>query len=453
MLPDLPSPHALVAILLAFGAILLFTREKVPLESSSLLVLLFVLVWFESSTVAHEGARLRAADVVAGFGNEALITISALLVLARGLERTGALQPIGHVLARIWKVRPQAAFLATMLTTAGLSMFLNNTPVVALMLPVLVAVCMQSGIPPSAILMPIGFATIIGGSATTIGTSTNLLVLSVAADLGMPEMQMFDFAMPIFIVGGVAILYLWIMAPRLLPDRRPPLTDTVPRIFDSRLRIEEGSYADGKRLSELLAHTGGMKVSKITRSDLALVKLPFASIKAGDLLHVSDAPEKLKEYERLLGATLLPGHSDVRDANTPVRSTEQLAEIVVTRGSALAVTGQRFDQRVFDVIAVRRPRHELRIRRMQPRFPEPGLEALGRIGEQAHGARPRVQYVFVHVGAVSDATAEPRPCLDQRHAQGPPAAPNEVNGESRSAEASADDHDVVWIRHGVLLTR
>ncbi len=336
MVPDLPSPHALVAIILTFAAVLLFTREKLALESSSLAVLLFVLAWFEFFPVEFGGARLRAADVVAGFGNEALITISALLVLAKGLERTGALLPVGHVLARLWKIRPKAALLATMLTTAGISMFLNNTPVVALMLPLLVAVCIQSGIPPSGVLMPIGFATIVGGSATTIGTATNLLVLSVASDLGMPEMQMFDFAKPVFIVGGVAILYLWLVAPRLLPDRRPPMTDISPRIFDSRLRVEEGSYADGKPLSDLLAHTGGqMKVSKIARGDLTLMKLPFASIKAGDLLHVSDTPEKLKEYERLLGATLLPGRSDAGDANTRLRSTEQLAEIVVTRGSVL----------------------------------------------------------------------------------------------------------------------
>lgn len=332
-----PSPHAIVAIVLAFAAIFLFTREKLRLEASSFLVLLFVLVWFELFTIEYSGTRLRAGDVIAGFGNEALITISALMILAKGLETTGALQPIGHVLAGLWKVRPRLAFLATMLTVAGLSMFLNNTPVVALILPLLIAVSLQSGVSPSGILMPVGFATMIGGSATTIGTSTNLLVTSIAADLGMPEMQMFDFALPIFIVGGVAILYLWLIAPELLPDRRPPLTDVEPRIFDSRLKVNEGTFADGKTLGDVLMQTNGaMKVASIVRGNLALMKLPSVGLKAGDTLHVSDSPENLKLYERLLGATLLASESGRHaGGDEPLKSDEHLAEVVVTRGSIL----------------------------------------------------------------------------------------------------------------------
>ena len=334
---ELPGLHALVAILLAMAAMFLFTRRSLTLESSSFCILLFILVWFELSDLQHEGAQLGAGDVVAGFGSEVLITISALMILARGLEATGALQPIGHVLARLWKLQPKLAFLATMVTAAGLSMFLNNTPVVALVLPLLVAVSMQAGKSPSGILMPIGFATIVGGSATTIGTSTNLLVVSVAADLGMQELQMFDFALPVFIVGGVALLYLWLLAPGLLPDRRPPMTDTEPRVFASRLRIEAGGFADGKPLIEILARTGGrMRITRIARGELALVKLPSTCIRAGDQLHVSDAPESLKSYERLLGATLTAADA-VNGAGTAedAPGAEQLAEIVVTRGSIL----------------------------------------------------------------------------------------------------------------------
>jgi di/tricarboxylate transporter len=336
-MPEPPSLSALVAIVLTFVAILLFTREKVPLEGSSFLILILILVWFEFFPAELAGARLHAGDVVAGFGNEALITIVTLMMLARGLERTGALQPLSHALGRLWSVRPRAALLATLLTAATVSMFMNNTPVVALVLPLLIAVSMRSGLVPSRILMPVGFATIIGGSATTIGTSTNLLITSIAADLGMREMQMFDFALPVFIVGGIALLYLWLVAPKLVPDRRPPMADIEPRIFDSVLRINEGSFADGKTLSGVLGHTNGqMKVSRIVRGELTLVKLPSAVIRAGDLLHVSDSPERLKEHEQLLGATLLPSAPGQQDAGgRSLQSTDHLAEIVVTRGSEL----------------------------------------------------------------------------------------------------------------------
>jgi di/tricarboxylate transporter len=335
-MPAPPSLHAIAAILLAFVAVFLFTREKLRLESTSLFILIVILVWFEFFTIEFNGARVRTADILAGFGHEALITICALMILTKSLESTGALQPIGHVLGRLWLVRPKLAFLATLLTAAALSMFLNNTPVVAAILPLLVAVSLQAGVSPSGILMPVGFATIVGGMATTIGTSTNLLVVGIASDIGMRELQMFDFALPVLVVGSFAILFLWLVAPLMLPDRRPPLTDIEPRIFESRLEIGEDTFAEGKTLMEVLTRCQNMKVTRIERGDLALSRLPLVVLKAGDKLHVSDSPENLKEFERLLGATLLAADSKHSiSADYPLESDEHVAEVVVTSGSVL----------------------------------------------------------------------------------------------------------------------
>ena len=334
-MPAPPSPHAIAAILLALTAVYLFTRERFRLESSALFILIVVLIWFESFSIEYAGRTLRAVDVLAGFGNEALVAIGALMVLTKALERTDALQPIAHVLASLWRTRPRMAFLATLLTAAALSMFLNNTPVVAAVLPLLIAVSLQAGFSPSAVLMPVGFATIVGGMATTIGTSTNLLVVTIAADLGIREFGMFDFAGPVLVVGGVGLLFLWLIAPKLLPDRRPPLTDVEPRVFDSQLRVEPESFADGKTLSEILARCKQMKVRRIARGDLSLMKLPNVVLKAGDRLHVSDTPENLKEYERRLGATLLAGETPERPGAAALESDEHVAEVVVTTGSIL----------------------------------------------------------------------------------------------------------------------
>jgi di/tricarboxylate transporter len=336
-LAEVSSLHAFVAIALALFAIFLYTREKIALEASSLLILCIVLVWFELYPIEYEGERVRAGEFLSGFGNEALIAIMALMILARGVEVTRALQPIGHALARLWRVQPSLAFLITMLTVAVMSMFLNNTPVVAAILPLLVAVTLQAKISSSGILMPIGFATIIGGMSTTIGTSTNLLVTSIAADLGMREFRMFEFAMPVLIVGSIAIVYLWLVAPKLLPRRNPPLTDVSPRIFESRLRVNDGGPADEKTLSEVLSLTRGrMRVEGIERGGLSLVKLPQIRIQAGDLLHVLDTPENLKEFERVLGATLLAGDADTGGGQGEgFQSDQHLAEVVVTEGSGL----------------------------------------------------------------------------------------------------------------------
>ncbi len=185
-----------------------------------------------------------------------------------------------------------------------------------------------------------GLATIVGGMSTTIGTSTNLLVVGISQDLGIHEFKMFEWVLPVAIVGGVALLFLWLVAPRLLPDRTPPMDDTTPRVFSAQLHIKEGGYADGKALSEVLAKAGGqMRVDKIQRSEsLVLAKLPSVKIQPGDSLFVKDSPENLKHYEQLLGATLF-NISDIEhpvDEETPLKAEgQQLAEVVVTRGSPL----------------------------------------------------------------------------------------------------------------------
>ncbi|HEX5788113.1 MAG TPA: SLC13 family permease [Woeseiaceae bacterium] len=334
------SPHAILAIVLACAAIFLYTREKIPLESSSLAILAFVLLWFELFEIEANGERVRAGDFLAGFGNEALLTVISLIVLTRGLEVTQALQPVGIVLARLWRVRPQFAFLLTMLIAATLSMFLNNTPVVAALMPLLLVVSLQVNVAPSRVLMPIGFATIIGGMATTIGTSTNLLVVSIAHDMGLPEMSMFHFAPPVLFVGAFAILYLWLAAPKLLPDRTPPMRNVAPRLFDSRLRINDSSEFAGAPLAETLARTGGrMRVSRLMRGNLELARLPSQVVQPGDYLHVNDTLENLVEFARLIGATVLPvGDDRPVDTENPLASREHLAELVVMRGSPLEQT-------------------------------------------------------------------------------------------------------------------
>lgn len=336
-MPTLPEPHAIFAIALSLAAIYLFTREDRDLETSSLLVLTAVLVWVEFFHIELNDSRIRAKDVLAGFGNPALITIISLMILARGLERTGALQPIGHILARLWQVRPQLAFLLTLITAATLSMFLNNTPVVAAILPLLVAVSLRANTSPAAILMPVGFATIVGGMATTIGTSTNLLVVGVASSLGVHEFGMFDFTLPVAIVGSVAILYLWLIAPRLLPARDPPLQNVEPRVFTGALRVNEGGFTDGQTLAEIRAHTEGrMRISQILRGELSLARLPSVAIKAGDILFVDDTPEQLKEFEQKLDATLTAGSITPAVSDIAGSGREQvMAELVVSRDSSL----------------------------------------------------------------------------------------------------------------------
>lgn len=341
MNPVALDAHGVAVLILTIVALFLFTRDRIPLESSSLVILIALVVGFTQFPYERDGkVVLQAVDFFAGFGSEALIAISALMMVGKGLETTGALQPLANVVSRAWSTRPVLALVTTLVAGAILSAFMNNTPIVVLLMPILVGASLRAKFPVSGVMMPMGLATIIGGMSTTIGTSTNLLVVGISQDLGMERFSMFDWVLPVVIVGGIGILFLWLVAPRLLPDRTPPMADTTPRVFSAQLHIKEGGFADGRTLSEVLAKAdGNMRVDKIQRSEsLFLAKLPSVRIQPGDRLFVKDTSENLKHFEDILGATLfnITDSEHPVDEETPLKAEgQQLAEVVVTRGSPL----------------------------------------------------------------------------------------------------------------------
>ena len=345
--------HGIAVLALTVIALFLFTRDDIPLESSSLAILILLVAGFTLFPyVDIEGEALGAKTLLSGFGNEALITICALMMVGKALETTGALQPLATYVGRAWSTFPVLAFIATLAAGAILSAFMNNTPIVVLLMPILVGASMRVKFPVSGVMLPMGLATIIGGMSTSIGTSTNLLVAGLAQEQGHPAFGLFDWVLPVAIVGGAGVLFLWLVAPRLLPDRAPPMADTSPRVFSAQMHVKEGGFADGKQLKELLAKAqGNLRIDKIQRSEsLFLAKLPSVTLLPGDRLFVKDTPDNLKHYESLLGTTLynVSDSEHPIDEDTPLEAGgQQLAEVVVTRGSPLhqrTLTTARFSQ-------------------------------------------------------------------------------------------------------------
>ncbi len=338
--PANPDPHAIGILVLTIIALVLFTRENIPLETSSLLVIAILAVGFELFPYQYDGRELHSIDLFSGFGHEALIAVCALMIAGQALVRTGALEPIGRSLAKLWRISPMISLLITLLIGAVLSAFVNNTPVVVLLLPILISVSLRTNRSPSSVLMPMGFATLVGGMCTTIGTSTNLLVVSVAADMGVEKFSMFDFLLPASIASVIGITYLWLIAPLLVSERETPLDDSSPRVFLAQLHISEDSRSVGKTLAQLIKKTNGvMKIEKIQRGeDTYLSLLPDVEIKAGDRLFVSDTPKELKEYEEVLDATLYSDNEPIDGENLASTSQQQLAEIVVSQGTPLEGT-------------------------------------------------------------------------------------------------------------------
>jgi len=333
----LPNSHALAVMALIIVALVLFTRESISLQTTSLMVLVALTVGFTLFPFESNGHVLQPSEFFLGFGHKALIAVCALMIVGQGLIHTGALEPVGRLLARLWRKGPAISLLFTILITAALSAFINNTPIVVLMLPILIGVAVKTGESPSGTLIPMGFASIIGGMATTIGTSTNLLVVNVAADMGMDAFNMFDFLGPALIAGSFATIYLWLVAPRITPERKPPMSEGVSRLYTAQIRLDESSPVVGKTLAEAILRTSdGIRVESIQRGQGVFISpLPDVVLKAGDRVTTSDTQANLREFSRSLGGTLFSGDQAV-DAEHPLSAEgQQIAEVVITPASRL----------------------------------------------------------------------------------------------------------------------
>lgn len=333
----LPNMHALAVMIIIVVALVLFTRENIPMETTSLVVLVVLTIGFTLFPYQSDGQELAPSDFFMGFANRALIAVSALMIVGQGLISTGALEPVGRLLARLWRRSPALSLLMTIILTAVLSAFINNTPIVVLMLPILIGVAVKTGAAPSGSLMPMGFASIIGGMATTIGSSTNLLVVNVAADMGMMRFSMFDFSIPVLIAGSVALLYLWLIAPRMLPKRLPPMNRGVSRIYTAQIRLNDNSPVVGQTLAEAIARTGEkIKVEAVQRGKGVFINpLPDVRLRATDRITTSNTQQNLREYARLLGGTLYTDDHAVDESHPLSTEGTQIAEVAITPASRL----------------------------------------------------------------------------------------------------------------------
>ena len=339
--------HAIAVLVLTAFAFVLFARDDLPIETSSLLIVTLLAAGFILFPYANAEGPLEPTDFFLGFGNEALVAICGLVMATQGLVRTGALAPLGRIVTRLWAASPLLALGVMLALTSFASAFMNNTPLVALMIPILTTVALRSGSSPSRTLMPMTFAAQIGGMGTPIGTSLNLLVIGTAASLGVPQFHMFDFLEPAAIAGGIGILYLWLIAPHLLP-KATAVVDTSPRVFIAQMRVKAGGAADGAKLADVVRKTGGtMKVRAVTRgASLPIVPLPDIVLAAGDQLHVRDTPERLMEYARMIGGDLYADDVPVDEEHPLKAGDQQTAELVVIPGSPVA--GRTLDEVDFD---------------------------------------------------------------------------------------------------------
>jgi di/tricarboxylate transporter len=159
-------------------------------------------------------------DVLKVFSNTAPFTVACLFVLSAALERTGVINAMGQALARVPWRSPGQALLVMMLGVATLSTFVNNTPIVVILIPVVIRLAQAVAASPSKFLIPLSYATILGGTCSLVGTSTNILVDGVAQAQGLQPFHLFEITAPGAIMAAAGITYIYLIGRRLLPERQ-----------------------------------------------------------------------------------------------------------------------------------------------------------------------------------------------------------------------------------------
>jgi di/tricarboxylate transporter len=273
----------------------------------------------------------RTEKLLGGLGNEAVVTVAVLYVVVSGLSRTGAMELVTRPLLG----RPRSVFAAQarlMFPVAGLSAFLNNTPIVAMCLPVVADLSKRAGIAASKLFMPLSFATILGGICTLIGTSTNMVIygLYVAETGDRRGLSMFDPAWAGLPCAVVGITFLLLTSRWLLPDRKPALAASGdPREYSIEMEVERDSLLIGKTIEEAgLRGLPGLYLAEIERHGRVLPAVASTErLWSEDRLVFVGVLDSMLDLQRVRG--LRPATSQVHKLDTP-RSERCLIEAVVS---------------------------------------------------------------------------------------------------------------------------
>ena len=203
--------------LIILVALVLFVSERLRVDMVAILIMATLMI-----IGVFRPGFLSAHEAISGFSNEATITIAAMFILSSGLVKTGAITMISHKLIQFGGNSELRLFLALMITAGTTSAFINNTAAVAVFIPITLTICKQHQISPSRLLLPLSYVSIVGGTCTLIGTSTNILVSSMSANAGLGEFGMFELSRLGIVFFVFGLLYLTVVGRWLLPAVPPP---------------------------------------------------------------------------------------------------------------------------------------------------------------------------------------------------------------------------------------
>jgi di/tricarboxylate transporter len=330
-LPAEMQPWAAIAIMLLMFAA--FMWERFPVE---------VVAIVGAGALLVTGI-LPMDSVLDVFSNSAPWTIVAMLILVGALVRTGGLDFIGGLAAKHVQERPKVTLALICAGIVATSAFVNNTPIVVVMLPVFVQLSRQMRLAPSKLMIPLSYLTLLGGCITLIGTSTNLVVAGVAADAGLEPFHIFEMSpvgIPVAIAG---MLYLALLGPRLLPERKS-MTDFLSdrsrmRYFTEVVIPEESNLIGREVLGVQLFQREGVRLIDVIRGDASLRRdFEHVTLQAGDRVILRTAMTELLTLQR----------------DKSLRRVDQLSSVPTTTVEALIATDCRMVGRRLGDLRLRR---------------------------------------------------------------------------------------------------
>jgi di/tricarboxylate transporter len=283
---------------------------------------------------------LKPDELLHGFGNRAVVTIGAMFVLSAALTRTGTVSALSGKLAEYSQGSPTRFLVFSLVTVCVMSAFINNTPVVLVFIPAVLTVCTKVGMSPSKFLMPISFASMLGGSCTLIGTSSNILVSSISESAGQGAISMFEFSQVgiVIVIGGMA--YLLLLSFRMLPDRVTIATTLSPdaaKQYVTQVQLGADSRLLGKTLAETPFGKSRVSVVELIRGEQIRRLDRKTPLEVGDILLVRGDLNDILELDRQHAVTITPQLN--QDVGEMKRVEMTLFELMVAPDSNLI--GQR----------------------------------------------------------------------------------------------------------------